>query len=255
MALSNNPNQAKVVKAVKDLETNKQDALVSGTNIKTINNESILGSGNITIGGGGGSIDVQVDSTSITSGGVANLKTINGDYDASTNKLATENDLPTINLTYEEISPSGTINPFDDYYNKSYINSLANSKANIALDNVSPTLTSSSLTAGGRAGTKYSGSHIVIESWKSTDGTMWYRKWSDGFKECGLYDRQRATKIDLPIVFSNISYTAVVTEDNGSATTWGGTSNPQGIYNKTTSSLYIGSGSGVQHMCVYCCGY
>ena len=36
----------------------KQDALVSGTNIKTINNESILGQGNITIGGGGGSTDV-----------------------------------------------------------------------------------------------------------------------------------------------------------------------------------------------------
>ena len=32
----------------------KQDTLVSGTNIKTINNESILGSGNITIQGGGG---------------------------------------------------------------------------------------------------------------------------------------------------------------------------------------------------------
>lgn len=31
-----------------------QEALVSGTNIKTINNESILGSGNITVSGGGG---------------------------------------------------------------------------------------------------------------------------------------------------------------------------------------------------------
>lgn len=31
-----------------------QEQLVSGTNIKTINNESILGSGNITISGGGG---------------------------------------------------------------------------------------------------------------------------------------------------------------------------------------------------------
>ena len=37
------------------LETDKQDKLVSGTNIKTINNESILGSGNITIQGGGSS--------------------------------------------------------------------------------------------------------------------------------------------------------------------------------------------------------
>lgn len=37
-----------------------QEELVSGTNIKTINNESILGSGNITIQGGGGS-QVQSD--------------------------------------------------------------------------------------------------------------------------------------------------------------------------------------------------
>jgi hypothetical protein len=34
----------------------KQVALVSGTNIKTINNESLLGSGNITITGGGGGV-------------------------------------------------------------------------------------------------------------------------------------------------------------------------------------------------------
>jgi len=32
-----------------NLENNKQDALVSGTNIKTINNQSILGEGNLTI--------------------------------------------------------------------------------------------------------------------------------------------------------------------------------------------------------------
>ncbi len=34
---------------------NKQDTLISGTSIKTINTESILGSGDITISGGGGS--------------------------------------------------------------------------------------------------------------------------------------------------------------------------------------------------------
>lgn len=34
--------------------TEKQDTLVSGTNIKTINNQSLLGSGNIEISGGGG---------------------------------------------------------------------------------------------------------------------------------------------------------------------------------------------------------
>ncbi len=51
----------------------KQDTLVSGTNIKTINGNGLLGSGNITIGGGGGltiddiypigSIYMTVDST------------------------------------------------------------------------------------------------------------------------------------------------------------------------------------------------
>ena len=35
-------------------DSTKQDTLVSGTNIKTINNQSILGPGNITISGGGG---------------------------------------------------------------------------------------------------------------------------------------------------------------------------------------------------------
>jgi len=94
MALGNNPTPNELVKEVKNLDTSKQATLVSGTNIKTINNESILGSGNITISGGSGSAtDVQVDSTSITSQGVANLKTKNGNYNASTNKLVTESDL------------------------------------------------------------------------------------------------------------------------------------------------------------------
>lgn len=44
----------------------KQATLVSGTNIKTINNESILGSGNIDIQGGGGSVTVD-DALSTTS--------------------------------------------------------------------------------------------------------------------------------------------------------------------------------------------
>lgn len=42
---------------------NKQAALVSGTNIKTINNQSILGSGNIDIQGGGGGTIIISDTT------------------------------------------------------------------------------------------------------------------------------------------------------------------------------------------------
>lgn len=42
-----------VIGDVAALQTDKQDTLVSGTNIKTINGESVLGSGDITISGGG----------------------------------------------------------------------------------------------------------------------------------------------------------------------------------------------------------
>ena len=50
--LQNKPDLS-IYATTTDLAT-KQDELVSGTNIKTINNESILGSGNIDIQGGGG---------------------------------------------------------------------------------------------------------------------------------------------------------------------------------------------------------
>ena len=51
-------------------DTTKQDTLISGTNIKTINHQSLLGSGNINIegGGGGGSI-VMVGSFEIDNNG------------------------------------------------------------------------------------------------------------------------------------------------------------------------------------------
>lgn len=52
-----------------------QETLVSGTNIKTINNTSLLGSGDITITSD--VTDVQIGGTSILSSGVANLTSSN----------------------------------------------------------------------------------------------------------------------------------------------------------------------------------
>jgi len=59
--------------AITAATSTKQDTLVSGTNIKTINNESILGSGNINIQGGGGTsysagtgIDITNDVISVS---------------------------------------------------------------------------------------------------------------------------------------------------------------------------------------------
>lgn len=55
----------KTVAPLQEQIDDKQDLLVSGTNIKTINNQSILGSGNITIeGGGSGTVDTAMSDSS-----------------------------------------------------------------------------------------------------------------------------------------------------------------------------------------------
>lgn len=91
MANLNNPSS---ILEIIDTINGKQDTLVSGTNIKTINNTSLLGSGNIDIQGGGGTAtDVQINGTSITSNNVANIVT-NSAYNASSNKIATMSDIP-----------------------------------------------------------------------------------------------------------------------------------------------------------------
>ena len=48
---------------------NKQNALVSGTNIKTINGNSLLGSGDLVVGGGG----LTIGTTAITSGTIGRI--------------------------------------------------------------------------------------------------------------------------------------------------------------------------------------
>lgn len=63
-----------------------QDELISGTNIKTINNESILGEGNIDVGGGGNAV-IEVSKV-VSVGGVASVPDFTGktpsDFDGIT---------------------------------------------------------------------------------------------------------------------------------------------------------------------------
>ena len=61
-----NPDNTYTKTEVNTLLGNKQDTLISGTNIKTINNTSLLGSGNITIGGDANIIEtVKVNNTAL----------------------------------------------------------------------------------------------------------------------------------------------------------------------------------------------
>ena len=69
---------------------NKQPRLVSGTTIKTINDISLLGSGNIIIGEGGVmATDVEINGTSITQNNAADIQ-VDGTYDPTNNKVASQ---------------------------------------------------------------------------------------------------------------------------------------------------------------------
>ena len=100
--------------------TTKQDTLVSGTNIKTINNQSLLGSGNINIQGGGSggtSTDVKINGTSITSGDTANIA-VEGTYNASTNKLMTKSEVDGYDASWIFTSdPTPSVADFNAFYN------------------------------------------------------------------------------------------------------------------------------------------
>ena len=79
--LSNYYTKSEVDTALSD----KQDALVSGTNIKTINNQSILGEGNIDIQGGGGGKAIEAGrGISITTGETADTVSFNLSLSSST---------------------------------------------------------------------------------------------------------------------------------------------------------------------------
>ena len=106
------------VKKIADTVAAKQDTLVSGTNIKTINGTSVLGSGDITVGGGGTATNVLINGTTITSNNEADIK-VDGTYNATTNKIATMSSLPTIDTAMSTTST----NPVQNKVIKSAIDS------------------------------------------------------------------------------------------------------------------------------------
>ena len=101
-----------------DLST-KQDKLVSGTNIKTINGTSLLGSGDITIEGGSGNVDLtdyytKTETNALVSPKLSQVTLTQAEYDALQTK---EN-----NVLYI-ISDASTTDS-SDYYTKAEIDSM-----------------------------------------------------------------------------------------------------------------------------------
>ena len=67
-----NKKIADLTEETERLESDKQDTLVSGSNIKTINGQSILGMGNINIEGGGGGITLDSEMSDTSTNAVSN---------------------------------------------------------------------------------------------------------------------------------------------------------------------------------------
>lgn len=110
--ITNAPSDNEVISKINEIIDDKQDTLVSGTNIKTINNTSILGSGNIDIQGGssytaGTGIDItnSVISVDGESANVGNLATVA--FSGSYADLSNTPTIPTVNNATLTITQGG----------------------------------------------------------------------------------------------------------------------------------------------------
>ena len=101
---------SRVLGAIRQLFDKKQDKLSSGTNIKTVNGQSILGSGNITITTNQGTITgISVNGTSIATSGSANIPAAS----TSTYGVARLSSSTTSTSTTEAATPSAVKAAYD----------------------------------------------------------------------------------------------------------------------------------------------
>ena len=133
----------KVEELRKEIE-GKQDQLVSGTNIKTINSQSLLGSGNIEIQGGGSS-----DYNNLTNKPTLNGTELKGDITITTvsedakNIASIQSKMTILSIT---LGTSWSQDSSSGYYYQSVSNSNITSSDNPVLDIV-PSGTSSNMQA------------------------------------------------------------------------------------------------------------
>ena len=163
--LSDDSTHRVVTDTEKSTWSGKQDALVSGTNIKTINNTSLLGSGNISVGGGTAT-DVQINGTSIVSSDVANILT-NTAYDSSTNKIATMSDIPTL----PTLATVATTGDYDDLTDKPTIPTVGNSKTYYGTCNTTASTAAKVVTCSGFALETGATIFVKFDEGNTYDGT------------------------------------------------------------------------------------
>ena len=144
-----------------------------------------------------------------------------------------------------------------NYYTKTECETIF---ATVNLGNVEATRAMTTATINGKAGTKYTGKHLCIESWRSNDGTEWYRKYDDGWKECGTITSASIGgwnfyTINLPITFNSTSTMYPYATFFGSTYENAANTDAQGVHSiVSTNQIKISASNNARHR-IYVCGY
>ena len=192
-----------------DLLDEKQETLVSGTNIKTINNTSILGSGNINIQGGGSSytagdgIDITNDVISVTgkasTSAVTQVNTTLTAHTANTNVHVTAAEKETWN------SKSDFSGDYNDLTNKPTIPVVPTNVS--AFNNDSGYITSNAITSKADTTAVTQVNNALTAHTANTTvhvTTSEKNSWNNKSNFSGSYD-DLTNKPTIPVVPTNVS--------------------------------------------------
>lgn len=130
------------------------------------------------------------------------------------------------------------------------LNAINNTKAEKSLSNVSyPEIIANGIAQTG-AGDR------VIESYVSSDGLTWYRKWASGWKECGT-TIVKTTTHDVTFTFPNISFNNINYTVSSFIVDIGDSFYANTIKSRTSSNvvIYVQDGRTGFNTQIYCCGY
>lgn len=231
--------------------TDKQDQLVSGTNIKTINNTSLLGSGNISV-----QASITGGASTITSSNLTASRALVSDSSGkvavssiTSTKLGyltdvTSNIQAQINGKVSSASPALTGTPTAPTAASTVNNTQIATTAYVVAHRCTTAATTTSSASIYKPA-------VVVENYRN--GTEWYRKWSDGWIEQGGYGSMTVA-VNFLKAFTDTNYTILTQMLHSTVNTYYNQI-VYDNYSKTSFTSNINGGNSTVKFKWYACGY